>query len=292
MVRRTIGRAKLKWLRSQLLPYAALGLLLSAALAASVQAQQVATPAASPTSGMTAQELAISVHNPFEDFVKVPIQSTTGFQLGPHHKVGESMNIEPLVPFSLNENWDLFARPSLTFTYAPTPHEQSGLEDLEISFALSPAKNTTWIWAVGPIFDFPTASSSELGTGRWSAGPTAALVYSEGPWLNYILAYQIMSFAGNRERGSVNLTYIEPEVSYSFESGWSVDCDPAITYDWTADAANAWTIPMGADIGKAFNIGSQNLSLQLGAYDLLKRPDGAPQWLVRVSVTFLFPHVH
>ncbi len=214
-----------------------------------------------------------------------------GFNSGPHHKVGDSLNIEPIVPFSLNEDWDLFARPSLTFTYAPTPHEQFGLEDLETSFFLTPAKNSTWIWGVGPIFDFPTASSSELGTGRWSAGPTAALVYSEGPWLNAILTDQLMSFAGDRGRGSVNQTYIEPEISYSFESGWSVDCDPAITYDWTADAANAWTIPMGADIGKAFKLGSRDLSLQAGAYDLLKRPDGAPQWIMRLSVTFLFPAI-
>jgi len=283
----------LKRLRPQLLPSATLlGVLLSAALAASAQAQQASTPAPSPTSGMTAQELATSVHNPFEDFVKVPIQSTTGFQIGRDHKVGDAVNIEPLLPFSLNADWDLIARPSLTVAYSPTPHEQSGLEDLQTSFFLTPAKESTWIWGAGPMFQFPTASSSELGTGRWSAGPTAALVYSEGPWFGAVVAYHLMSFAGNRERGSVNQTYIEPEISYNFESGWYVDCDPQMTYDWTADTANAWIIPMGADIGKAFNIGSQSLSLQLGAYDLLKRPDGAPQWITRVSVTFLFPHVH
>ncbi len=149
------------------------------------------------------------------------------------------MNIEPLVPFSLNADWDLFARPSLSVTYLPSSHEQFGLEDLQASFLVASAKATTWVWGVGPIFDFPTASSSELGTGRWSAGPTAALAYSEGPWSNYILAYQLLSFAGNRDRGSANQTYIEPEISYSFESGWSVDSDPAITYDWTADTANA-----------------------------------------------------
>ncbi len=238
---------------------------------------------------MTDQELALSVHNPFEDFVKVPIQSTTGFQLGRAHKVGDSVNIEPLLPFPLNADWDLFARPSLTVAYAPTPHEQSGLADLETSFFLAPAKATTWVWGVGPILDFPTASSSELGTGRWSAGPTAVLAYSEGPWSNYILTYQLMSFAGNRERGSVNQTYIEPQISYNFESGWYVDCDPAITYDWTADTANAWIIPMGADIGKAFKLGAQDLSLQIGAYDLVKRSDDAPQWIMRVNVTLLFP---
>ncbi len=269
-----------------------LSALLGTILAVSVNAQQASAPAQSPASVMTDQELAISVHNPFEDFVKVPIQSATGFGLGRHHKAGDALNIEPLVPFSLNADWVLIARPSLTVTYLPSPHEQSGLEDLETSFFLTPAKNSTWIWGLGPIFDFPTASSSGLGTGRWSAGPTAALVYSEGPWLNAILADQLMSFAGNRERGSVNQTYIEPLISYNFESGWYVQCDPAITYDWTADAANGWTIPMGADIGKAFKMGSQDLSLQVGAYDLLKRPDGAPQWILRVSATFLFPGWH
>lgn len=81
-----------------------------------------------------------------------------------------------------------------------------------------------------------------------------------------------MSFAGNRDRGSVNWTYIEPQVSYNFESGLYVQCDPAITYDWTADAVNAWTIPIGADIGKVFKMGSQDLSLQIGSYDLLLSP--------------------
>ncbi|MFZ2061759.1 MAG: hypothetical protein WAU82_12160 [Candidatus Binatus sp.] len=251
----------------------------------------MATPATSP-SALTDQQLAISVHNPFEDFVKVPIESDTGFRLGRAHKVGDAVNIEPLLPFSLNADWDLMARPSLTVAYAPTPHEQSGLEDLQTSFFLTPHKESTWIWGAGPIFQFPTASSSELGTGRWSAGPTAALVYSEGPWLNAILTDQLMSFAGNRERGSVNQTYIEPMLSYNFVSGWYADVDPQMTYDWTADTANAWTIPMGADVGKAFNIGAQSLSLQLGAYDLLKRPDGAPQWIMRASITFLFPAGH
>jgi hypothetical protein len=267
-------------------------MLLSAALAASARAQDASPPAQTPTNVITAQDLAKSVHNPFEDFVKLSIQSATGFELGPHHNAGDSFNIQPLVPFSLNAQWDLIARPSLTVTYLPSPHEQFGIADLQTSFFLTPAKATTWIWGVGPIFQLPTASSRELGTGRWSAGPTAALIYSEGPWFDGILAYQLMSFAGNRDRGSVNQTYLEPEISYNFESGWYVQCDPPITYDWTADSANAWTIPMGADIGRVLKVGSQDFSLQVGTYDLLKRPDGAPQWIIRVNLTLLFPRRH
>ena len=74
---RPLRSANLKLLRLRLVPFAMVsGLLLSAVLRVSAHAQQTATPAPSP-SVMTDQELAISVHNPFEDFVKVPIQSTT-----------------------------------------------------------------------------------------------------------------------------------------------------------------------------------------------------------------------
>jgi hypothetical protein len=242
-----------------------------------------------PGTSVTPQELAKSVHNPFEDFVKVPLQSTTGFSVGPHHNAGESLNIQPVIPFSLNAEWDLIARPSLSATYQPSPQEQFGLNDLQTSFFVTPHNANEWIWGAGPIFQFPTATSDALGTGRYSVGPTAALIYSKGPWFNGVLAYQLMSFAGNRARGSINQTYVEPEVSYNFDSGWYVDCDPPMTFDWTANAANGWTIPIGADVGNAFSVGSHAMSFQLGGYDLAKRPDGAPQWIIRIQVTALFP---
>ena len=278
-----LEKCRVRWSRSRfVLSFTVLGLMLSVLVEVPASAQPAATPS------LTVQQLAISVHNPLEDFIKVPIQSTIGFQMGRSHKVGNAWNIQPVLPFSLNANWDLIARPSLTVAYTPTPHEQSGLEDLQTSFFLTPRNETTWIWGAGPIFQFPTASSFQLGSGRWATGPTAALLYNNGPWFNGILVYQLMSFAGNRERGSVNQTYVEPEISYNLESGWYGDCDPQMTFDWTADSTNAWTVPMGADVGKAFNIGRQSLSIQIGAYDLLKRPDGDPQWIMRASLTFLF----
>jgi len=260
--------------------------LLAVLLAAPLCAQQTGTSA--PVMSTTPQELAKSVHNPFEDFIKIAFQSTTGFGIGPHHNAGDSLNLQPFFPFSLNGDWDLFARPSLSVNYQPSPHEQIGLTDMQSSFFLSPHSANRWIWGIGPIFQFPTATSAELGTGRWCAGPTAALIYSNGPWFNGVLTYQLMSFAGNRARGSVNQTYVEPEVSYNLESGWYGDIDPPMTFDWTADGVNGWTIPLGADVGKAFSLGSQAMGLQLGAYDFLERPDGAPQWIIRVQLTALF----
>src|SRR5271168_5462365 len=87
-------------------------------LAAPVRAQQAA-PA--PSSAITPQDLAKSVHNPFEDFVKVPIQAATGFNLGNNHSAGVAVNLQPTIPFKLNADWDMIARPRLTVTYTPSP---------------------------------------------------------------------------------------------------------------------------------------------------------------------------
>jgi hypothetical protein len=102
-------------------------ILLGGMLTVSVQAQQM-TPT-QPGTGATPLDLAKSVDNPFEDFVKVPLQSTTGFSIGPRHNAGDSLNVQPVIPFSLNAEWDLIARPSLSATYQPSPHEQFGLND-------------------------------------------------------------------------------------------------------------------------------------------------------------------
>lgn len=269
---------------------AVLSVVLGVLLASSGHAQQSLPPQATTAVAESLQDLAKDSLNPFAEFLKVPFQFTTGFGVGSHDRVGASLNVEPLQRFVLNADWDIIARPSLSVTYAPGPNEQFGLQDLQTTFFLTPAKDKTWIWGVGPIFQFPTASSERLGTGRWSAGPTAALVYEQGPWFAAILSYQLMSFAGDRGRGSVNQTYIEPQVSYSLDSGWYGQWDPAMTYNWTADTANAWTIPAGVDIGKAFKIGEQAMSLQVGGYDYPMHPDGAPQWIIRAQMTFLFPN--
>ena len=46
---------------------------------------------------------------------------------------------------------------------------------------------------------------------------------------------------------------------------------------------------MGVDIGKAFNLGSQAMSLQIGSYDFVKHPQGSARWMLRMTVTLLFP---
>jgi hypothetical protein len=254
-------------------------------LATSVQGQ-APPPAPTPSPSTTAQQLAKEALNPFSQYVKVPLESVTGFRVGSSKKTGENVNIEPVLPFSVGAQWNIIVQPLLAMEYLPGPNATTGLQDLQTSVFLTPERTGAWIWGVGPIVEVPTATSTQLGTGKWSAGPTGAVVYSQGPWLNGVLVSHLASFAGNPDRPSVRVTSIESQVSYTFADGWYIQNNPTITYDWNAAA---WTVPVGADVGKALTIGDQALSLQVGAYDLVVRPEGDPVWIIRVSVTLLFP---
>jgi hypothetical protein len=258
------------------------------ALVASASAQETEGSIPPEAGGPTPQQLAKDKQNPFAETINIPIEAATGFGAGPNHDVAEQLTIQPLLPVTLDAGWNLIARPLLPVTFLPAPQQRFGLGDVQTSFFLTPARTAGWIWGLGPAMQLPTATSDELGTGKWSAGPTGALVYSEGPWFAGVLVTQLWSFAG-AHRTAVNQTSTEVQASYNFESGWYIQTDPTITYDWSAGSRDAWTLPVGLDVGKVTKIGGQDVSFQIGGYDALKSPTGAPQWIIRAQITFLFP---
>ena len=178
-------------------------------------------------------------------------------------------------------------RSSLSILHVHDPQELTGLGDLDISLFVTPAHATTWVWAVGPIFEFPTATDLTLGTGKWSAGPTAGLVYVNGPWVNGIVASHLWSFAGPRTRDDVSLTQIEVLLSYTFANDWYVQTNPTMSHDWRAPRGQGWEIPVGADIGRSFKIGAHSVSLQIGAYYNVKRPAGTAEWSLETQISWV-----
>jgi hypothetical protein len=278
-----LGLKRIFTRRSDARHLALLGIVTGSMVGASAAAQEAGGP--------TPQQLARDRENPFAQTINLPLAAVTGFGIGPHHDVGEQLTIQPQLPLPLDADWNLIVRSLLPVTFSPDPQRRFGLGDVQPSFFLTPARSTGLIWGAGPAFQFPTATNNELGTGKWSAGPTGALVYSdsEGPWFAGILLTQLWSFAG-APRTAVNQTSTEVDLSYNFESGWYIQTDPTITYDWSATPRQALTLPVGIDVGKVTKIGGQDVSFQLGAYDALKSSTGIAQWIIRAQITLLFPH--
>jgi hypothetical protein len=217
------------------------------------------------------------------------MQLSSSLDVGPGNGTAAGLDVQPAIPISLGEAWKLIARPDLSILATKQPHRKLGLGDIELQTYFTPGSFDRWVWGVGPVLQAPTATYHELGTGKWSAGPAVGLVYMSGPWVNGLLANHIWSFAGESGRDDVSQSTIEPVISYSFENGWFLGFDSTMTADWNAPAGERWTIPVGMDVGKAFEIGKQSVSLQFGTYYNVERAEGAARWLVRFQVSLIFP---
>ena len=123
----------------------------------------------------TDTELAKKTRNPVADLISVPLQNNFNFSAGSKDRTVYVLNVQPVIPINLTEDWNLITRIISPIINQPSlfPETDSafGLGDLNPTFFLSPAKPGALIWGVGPTFTLPTATDSLLGTSQWSMGP-------------------------------------------------------------------------------------------------------------------------
>ncbi len=244
--------------------------------------------------GQSEEELAKKTQNPVADLISVPFQNNFNFNTGPREKTAYVLNVQPVIPIHLTEDWNLITRVIMPIinlpAVAPGLENASGLGDINPSFFLSPAKPGHLIWGVGPTFTFPTASNKNLGSGRFSAGPTGVLLAMEGHWVFGALANNQWSFAGWGDK-PVNSLVVQPFLNYNFQHGWYLTTAPIITSDWTQRASEQWTVPVGGGVGKLWRVGKVGLPVntQIQGFYNAARPEFASDWQLRAQVQFLFP---
>ncbi|MFZ0826709.1 MAG: neuromedin U [Verrucomicrobiia bacterium] len=242
--------------------------------------------------GTNLQALVTAALNPVSKMVKVPFQNDFNFGVGPNHVTQYTLDIEPIVPFTLNEDWNLITRTIIPITSQPSAgpglSSMAGLGDINPSIFLSPANGRHQFWGVGPTFTFPTGTSPPLTSGQWTLGPSAVYLATPGPWMIGVVANEQWSVGGWRDR-NVSSTYIQPMVIYHLPRGWYLASVPVITADWEADSGNRWTVPVGGGVGKIVKVGRRPLNLQLQAFYNVERPHDGPDWQLRVQILFLFP---
>jgi hypothetical protein len=235
--------------------------------------------------------LAKQLQNPVAALISVPFQNNVDFGIGANNVDRYLLNIQPVIPFSLNAQWNLISRtiaPVINLpSIAPGVPSQFGLGDITESLFLSPKAGFHGvILGAGPIFLLPTATEPALGAGKFGIGPTVVALSQQNGFTYGILANQLWSVAGNAGRRSVNATFLQPFLSYTWSTGTSVTVNTESTYDWTA---RQWTVPVNLLASQVINIGRQPLSLSLGGREYAVRPNGGTDWGIRFVVTFLFP---
>ena len=236
-----------------------------------------------------ATELAKKTQNPVEDMVSFPIQNDINFRYGPSNQAQNITNIQPVIPISLNKEWNLITRTILPVIYTPWPEYQFGLGNLQITGFLSPAKPGKFIWGFGPVLQFPTHTDTYLGNNMWTAGPSAVGLVMEGPWVVGLLAQNVWSFAGPGGDPSVNQFLAQPFINYNLHKGWYLTFSPTITADWKAAGPDQWTVPLGLGVGKIFKIGKLPFNGQVAYYYNVAKPSIGPDSQLRLQIALLLP---
>lgn len=278
---------------------AVVGAGLIAGLSSVAQAQDPASPAATPPSTL---DLAKKAQNPVADLISLPIQSNFNFGYGAKNAPEPSstqyvLNIQPVIPLTLGDTgFNLITRPIIPIIRQPDlidGGETWGMGDIQVQSYLSPSGSGHLIWGLGGVLQPPTATDGkELGTQKWSAGPAAVALAMPGKWVFGGLMNQLWSFAGKDDREDVSLTTLQPFVNYNFEEGWYVSASPIMTANWEADGNdNKFTVPVGGGGGRLIRIGKLPVNLQAQAFYNAVKPDDPPtaDWTLRLQVQFLFP---
>lgn len=241
----------------------------------------------------SASDLAKAAQNPVANLISLPFQNNTNFDMGPDDdKTQNILNIQPVWPFSLNDDWNLITRTIIPVVsqpgFAPGRDRENGLGDISFTAFLSPAKPAKLTWGLGPVFLLPTASDDVLGANKWGTGPSVVFLTMPGNWVVGSLFSNVWSFSGSADQ-DVNLFTWQYFINYNLPNGWYLTSSPIITANWEADSGNEWTVPFGGGFGKIFRIGKQPMNAQAQAFYNVEKPDNGPDWALRLQLQFLFP---
>ncbi len=257
---------------------------------------------ASTNLSIHAESLSKKSQNPIGDIISVPIEYWT-YGKTDNGIETKALIMKPVYPVHL-EKYTLINRfiiPILDVNYnnsennnlnlgnnsIPSGANRTGLGNIQYQGFLTSKSPGEIIFGAGIAAEFPTHAGN-LGTDKYSMGPSIVALTMPGKWVLGMLAQNIFDVAGPGD-DDVNKFLFQYFINYNLDNGWYLTTAPTITADWEATSGNKWTVPVGGGIGKLHRFGKIPVDFKLQAYSNIEKPEGGSGWSTMFSVKFLFP---
>lgn len=237
------------------------------------------------------EDLAKAAQNPIASMISLPLQNNSNLNFGPLEKTQNVLNVQPVYPFNLSEDWKVITRTIIPIVSQPalTPGQErtNGIGNTTFVPYFTPSQTGKALWGVAPVLMFP-ASSASVGSKAWGLGASAIVLAMPGKWVVGSTVTNVWSIDAN-PADEVNFFTWQYFINYNMPRGWYLTSAPIITANWEASSGNKWTVPFGGGVGRVFRVGKQAMNSNFGAYYNVERPQFGPNWQVRYQLTFLFP---
>jgi len=252
--------------------------------------------------GKSADEIAKELANPNNAIAKLTFKNQyrwyTGDLPGADDQDNYTLLFQPVFPFSLGETGSggksvLFVRPAIPLLVEqPTPSLSkfginwdgvTALGDIGMDLAYGVTEKSGFLWALGGVFTFPSATDSRVAGGQWRAGPEAVIAKISKAGIIGMFPSHQWDFAGWKDDRHYSTTSCQFFLTATPGGGWAVGTQPTLTYDWESEE---WTIPLHLTVSRTVILGSRPLKLELELNYYIKQPDAfGPQWMVSFNIT-------
>lgn len=224
---------------------------------------------------------------PISTIMQIRFQDTYVPRFKDLHGQGNTFSIAVTMPLPEYRLLPFRQLSLLTIPAAVTlPDRVTGFSDLRFVDIAILYEQHGFIWGVGPMFIFPTASRRETGQGKWQVGPAAAGAFVSEDWLVGVLVQNPISFAGDRDRKDANAMILQPFVTYQLGNGWFVRSQPQMFFNWKTGEQ---TLPLDLGLGRVFRIDRQNVSWFVEPFWNITHDGPSPEYGITFGVTLLYP---